>query len=276
MAIDAAAIRLPVVRSRQTGTLRKDIIEVAEADYLHVLRAIAAQEIAQQAQIGNRVTNLIVDGSGAKAIDEARYSVRAFFVQPAVIIQAIAAAWDALRRVARVGDPMAQSASQRGVVARERFAVVVGQHFVGEPGNLTERILMANPGAPVRIVGPLVEYAHAYRFMFFLRGVQPTRVAKVRRTGQKLRVPLSIHQVVLAQMRRRFPMLSWSDAWIPVASLRYVERVPTITVRTRTRSPGMAPSTNTIWPSWRASIRPPATGFSAITTTSLPTPRAEG
>src|SRR5262245_12114142 len=123
MAIDANAIRLPVRSSRATRSVAKDVIEVAEADYQFVLRSIAAQAIAQQAPIGNRLTNLIVDGSGNKPVDQALYSVRALFVQPAVIIRAIADAWERLQRIARVGDPLTQTAKQRGIVARERFAV---------------------------------------------------------------------------------------------------------------------------------------------------------
>lgn len=234
MAIDAADLRLPVHSSRQTGSLRKDIIEVAEADYLYVLRSIAAQEIAQQASIGNRVTNLIVDGSASKPIDQARLSVRALFVQPAVIVKAVLDAWDALQRIARLGDPAAQAQWQRMIVARDSFVVTVGDRAIGQPGALTEQMVMANPGAPVRIVGPMVEYALGYRFMFFLRGVKPVRLSKSKHSGQKIRVPLSIHQTVIAQMKRRYPMLVWSDAWIPVGRFRYVTRIPTITVRSRT------------------------------------------
>jgi len=234
MAIDATDIRLPISGSRETRSVAKDIIEVAEADYLYVLRSIAAQEIGQQALIGNRVTNLIVDGSGSKPIDQAQFSVRALFVQPASIMRAVTDAWERIHRLARIGDPLTQAASQRAIVARERFAIVIGQRFIGEPGNLTEQAIMADPGAPVRIVGPLVEYALPYRFLFFLRGMRPTRKAKSRRTGMKERVPLSLHETVVLEMRRRYPMLRWSATWIPTARLRYAPRVPTVTVHAKT------------------------------------------
>jgi len=38
--------------------------------------------------------------------------------------------------------------------------------------------------------------------------------------------------------------------------------LPLRSTRARTRSPGMAPNTSTTWPAWRASMRPPAAGFS--------------
>ena len=44
----------------------------------------------------------------------------------------------------------------------------------------------------------------------------------------------------------------------------------TRSTRARTRSPGIAPATSTIWPSWRASMRPPLTGFSMVRVISVP------
>src|SRR5262245_51953260 len=38
-------------------------------------------------------------------------------------------------------------------------------------------------------------------------------------------------------------------------------------MRARTRSPGIAPHTSTTWPLWRASMRPPAVGFSTCSST---------
>lgn len=235
MAIDAGDLRLPIRTSKQTGSVAKEVLEVAEADYKFVLRHIAAQEIAQQARIGNKVTNLIVDGSGSKPITAAERSVRALFVQPGLVMRAVRDAWDALQRIARVGDPATQTPSQRGIVARERFAIVIGQTFIGGPGALTESAISTAPNAPIRIVGPLVEYTRKYRFLNSSGG-RLTRLSKAKRNrGQKVRVSASIHEIVIAQMKRRYPMLRWSDDWIPAARLRFVDRVPTVTVRSQTR-----------------------------------------
>jgi hypothetical protein len=236
MAVQAADIRLPIRTSKQTRTLEKDVIEVAEADYLFVLRSIAAQEIAEQARLGNKVTNLIVDGSGNKPITAAQRSVRALFVQPAVLIRAITEAWDLLMRLARVGDPSRQSRSQRAIVARERFGVVIGRQLIGTPAGLTEAAIMRNPRAAVRIVGPAVEYARRYRFMYLVRGTLPMRTRRGKgRAGEKIRVPVSLHQYVVRQMKRRYPMLQWSDPWVPVGGLRGVDKLPAISVRQQGR-----------------------------------------
>src|SRR6185369_8291488 len=45
---------------------------------------------------------------------------------------------------------------------------------------------------------------------------------------------------------------------------------PTRSTRAVTRSPGMAPPTSTIWPFTRAIIRPPAAGFSTVSTRDSP------
>ena len=235
MAVDATTIRLPVRSANNSRTVAKDIIEVAEADYKYVLRSIAAQEIAQQRSIKNRVTHLIVDGTGSKPITEANFSVRAWFVQPSTIIKAAREAWEVIHRVARIGDPLSQTVAQRPIIARARFALVIGQTFIGDPGSLTEQHIMSHPRQPIRIVGPLVEYARYYRFMFLQKGARRLRTTR-RRTaaGTKIRVPISIHEDTIRQMRRRFPMLRWSDDWMPVARLRYIDRVPTVSIRQRT------------------------------------------
>ena len=75
-----------------------------------------------------------------------------------------------------------------------------------------------------------------------------------------------------APPHRGSPSTGRLDAWGSTTSTAHPKANDrsTRSMRTRTGSPGMAPATSTTIPSWRASIRPPAAGFSGTSVTMSP------
>lgn len=107
----SATLHLPMYKANTRKGIGQDIVECAEKDYLYVLRTIPVQEIDGQKAIGNKPTNIIVDGRGGKPIDQATKSVYVYFSDAAVLIRAIYEAYAQLQTLGRrvTGDTLGQA-----------------------------------------------------------------------------------------------------------------------------------------------------------------------
>lgn len=218
-----AAIPLPVVRSSQRGPVSKEVIEIAEADVVYMLRHIATTEIAGQIQIGNPPTNMLIDGKSSTNVQSARYSVRAFFGNTKLMIVALKDAWNILMGPARVKTGYSKS----------QFEIWVDGRSVGnQPGAVNESMLKAD--SVLRIVGPRV--AHTRKYMWMVGGKQFTRTN--RKT--KATTGLSLYEGVVRQVKRNYRSLKISEGWVDVPNLNTkgktaVTRMPGLRIGTQKR-----------------------------------------
>ena len=218
-----AAVPLPVVRSSQRGSVAKEVIEIAEADVVFMLRHIATTEIAGQIQIGNPPTNMLIDGKEGTNIQSARYSVRAFFTNRRLMLSALKEAWNILMGPARV----------KTGYSKAHFQVWVNGRSVGnQPNAVTEEML--TPDSVVRIVGPTV--AHTRKYQWMVGGKQFTRTN--RKT--KATTGLSLYQGVVRQVKRAYRSLKISEGWVDVPNLNTkgktsVTRIPGLRIGTQKR-----------------------------------------
>ena len=218
-----AAVPLPVVRSSQRGSVAKEVIEIAEADVVFMLRHIATTEIAGQIQIGNPPTHMLIDGKAGTNIQAARYSVRAFFTNRRLMLSALKEAWNILMGPARVKTGYSKS----------HFQVWVNGRSVGnQPNAVTEEML--TPDSVVRIVGPTV--AHTRKYQWMVGGKQFTRTNRktMATTG------LSLYQGVVRQVKRAYRSLKISEGWVDVPNLNTkgrtsVTRIPGLRIGTQKR-----------------------------------------
>jgi hypothetical protein len=204
-------ISLPVVTSKQRGPVYKEVLEVAQADYQFMLRAIAAQEIQAQIKIGNPPTNIIVDGRARKPINTATKSVVAYFNDAATVLEALKATWIVLQAMARrvTGHTVSQ------------FEIWIGERRVAtDPSGVS--LAMLQKGRPVRIVGPMVAHSRKYRWLF--QGRAP-----------KTKKPTDLHNAVIRRMKSKYRSLSFYDYWVNTRELNVtgftsVNRIPTISI----------------------------------------------
>jgi hypothetical protein len=234
---------IQVISSTQRGLIAKDILQIAEKDYLYVLRSIAAQEIAGQARMGNKPTGTVVDGSRGKAIDQATRSVVVWFADRKSMADAISAARDAL---------MANGRRVTGqTLGALRFYYSVGKGGAvspGEPSAITQSV--ANPSAlDLYVALPL---AHVPKWQWLTRsgarGQRRTRnrtlLRFARATRQKAQmVARSVFDQSARQVQGRFRSLDVTAIYLSVANLNIggrtpVDRIPAIRVRMKVRGRG--------------------------------------
>lgn len=236
----AAALQIQNLGTKtlQKGQVSRDILEVAKADYLTVLRGIAAQETAAQIAIGNKPTNIIVDNRPGKPITEATFSIQVFFIDAALIRRALIEAW---REV--------QMASRRVTGA------TVGRYEVWAGGSGGDRMLAPSPasvkasditpGVGLMIVGPMVPHSRKFRFFDrsgkrMMRQTRAKKYANRVAAGQKIMVRQSIQEIVVAKLKRQFRSLTIAEVWVPVpdqnpAGKSSVTKVPAIYIGSKRR-----------------------------------------
>lgn len=225
-------------KTLQKGQVSKDILAVAKADYLTLLRGIAAQDTAAQIRIGNSPTNIIVDNRPGKPIDEAVFSVQVFFVDAALIRRALIEAW---REV--------QMASRRvtGATA-DRYEVWAGgrggDRVLGSsPASV--QLSAIKPGVGLMIVGPMVAHTRKYRFFDrsgnrMMRKTRAKKYANRVAAGQSIMVRQSLQELVVAKLKRQFRALNISEVWVDVPDLNpagksSVNKVPAIYIGSKRR-----------------------------------------
>lgn len=222
-------LSLPIIADVNRGSIARSVISVAERDYRHVLRSIAAQEVDAQVRIGNKPTNILVDGSASKPITAAERKVVVYFIDTQRMIAALRAVWDeCLRLGARV----------TGASAREWRVWINDRDLGGNPSAVTARMLRQSD--VVRVVGPEVAWTRKYRW---LRGagarMSYRRSRDVRRYGaiakHRPKVRRGLHEQAALTVRRRFRGLLIYEAWVDVPNLNAggrvdVSRIPTVSI----------------------------------------------
>ncbi len=203
--------------------MTKDILEVAEKDYKFVLQAIAYQEIDNQIRIGNKPSNIIVDGSGNKPITDAAKSIVVYFTDAKSMIKAIQAAHDELRLTGRsVSGNTLENLTYYAAQGR-------GQPTAGLPVASA-----VNAGTALYITIPVAWVRH-WQFMN-AKGTPTTRRSRAKiNKGKKVMVAESIFDRAARKVQKQFPYLRVYFTFIEVANVnpsgRPVTRIPAVCVR---------------------------------------------
>jgi len=229
--------RIPVLSSTNKGALSRDILQVAERDYLYVLRSIAAQETAKQSALGNRPTATVVDGRRGAPIAEATQSVVVYFADREALAVAIIAARDALLSNGR-------RVTGRTLGALEfRYSVGRGGAVqAGDPKAIAQSV--ANPAAlDLYVVLPL---PHVRKWQWLTRsgerGQRRTRNkillrdARATKTRAQM-VSASVFDTSARQVQARFRTLDVFATYLDTGSAT-IDRIPAIQVRIRARGRG--------------------------------------
>ena len=213
--------------------MSKDILEVAKADYLTVLRGIAAQETAAQIAIGNKPTNIIVDNRAGKPITEATFSVQVFFIDAAMLKRALVDAWREFQMLSR--RVTGKTADQYQVWSYSR----TGDKFMAAtPAGV--QLADIKPGMGLMIVGPMV--AHTRKFRFFdrtgKRMMRKTRAKKYANSSTPGMVGRSLHEMVVSSIKKKYRALKVSEVWVDVPNLNpagkaSVTKVPALYIGSR-------------------------------------------
>lgn len=220
-------------KTLQKGQLVKDILSVAEADYRTVLAGITAQEIAAQVAIGNKPSNVIVDGKANKPINQVQFSTVTYFTDVQTMLNAIADVWREVHRLSEVstGQTIAQWQIWRSTRGGDMFVA-------NSPSSIRPDTVTRAGG--FMVAGPLVPHTRKYRFVT-PGGVEAkyrmSRNKKWKRLAAKdrPRVKRSLHEIVVTMMRRKYPGLGFAEAWIKVPNLNPsgktpVNKIPTVMV----------------------------------------------
>jgi hypothetical protein len=234
---------IPALKSSERGALLRDMLEVAEADYTFVLRALALQEIAGQAKLGGKPTGSVVDGRSGKPITEATRSIVVWFADRAMLAAAITAARDALARNGRrltgrtIGTLSFYSSVGKG-----------GAITQGDPSTVAARA--ANPAAlDLYVTAPL---PHVRRWQWF--GKTGERLQRASRNKALVRyaramkrkpmqVSASVFEIAARQVQAKFRALDVLFVYLRWPNLNpgggtAVDRIPAIKVRMKVRGRG--------------------------------------
>ena len=236
--------RIPVIKSTDRGALTRDVLQVAEGDYLHVLRSIAAQEIAQQRAIGNPPSGMLVDGSKSKQLEEATRSVVVYFADRRALADAIIAAKHALDRLGRSVTGRTLGAATFYYTTRRGGALTK----TSDPRSIA--LAAANPAALDLYVTIEQKQVRAWQWLSRSgsRAQRKTRNKKLLRyskaTGQKaMQVSSSVFERAAKQTQRTFRSIDVLDMYLAVPNLNprgrvAVDRIPAIKVRMAVRGRG--------------------------------------
>lgn len=228
-----------VLSSTQKGAIYRDVLQVAEKDYKHLLRSIALEEVGAQAQMGNKPTGMIVDGRRGDIEDVTR-SIVVWFADRKSMSDAIIAARDALVRAGR-------SVTGRTIGALS-FYYSVGAGGAVTPGDpAATAATIANPHAlDLYVTLPL---GHVRKWQWMGAGGQRlTRRSRNKKwrylqRKQKPMVSRSVFEIAQIQTQRRFRSLDVEYIYLSVQNLNpggrtSVDRIPAIKVRMKVRGRG--------------------------------------
>jgi hypothetical protein len=188
-------LTLPVRRVPTSQRLDKTIAEVGEADLRFCLGAIFAREVAEQKNVGNPASNILVDGSGGKPLSEVRRSARAYFVNRESVRRA---AEDALRIITLL-------VRYKTGKARASIEVWLNDKPAGSVASATARMGTEDR---VRIVGPGVAYG---RKLYW----RPVGKPKFSKRG----VRRSILDIAIRRIKSRHKGLAIVEEWVETPDL---------------------------------------------------------
>jgi hypothetical protein len=238
-----AVAAIPVIKSTQSGAMFRDVMQVAEKDYLHVLRSIATQETERQVALGNPPSGLLVDGKRSKSIDEARFNVVVWFASRADLAQAILDAKAALEKNGRRVTGATLGAMQ--------FYYSVGAQGVVQKTSDPRGVAMnaKNPASLDLYV--TIPVKHVRKWQWYGSGGQrlkrKTRNKALKRylliQGRKAwKVSMSVFELSAAQVQRRYRSLDVAYIFLDVGDLgqsgTIIDRIPAIMVRLKVRGRG--------------------------------------
>lgn len=212
-------IELPVRAFKSTDELDKIIVECALQDIPFVIRSIASNEILQQTRQNNPPTNIIVDGSGRKAITSAQRRVQAFFVDKAMVRRAVYEAWNRILNLTRVRSGRAASS----------YELWFNNAKIGStPSSIEAYLEKMDPAKDgFRIVGPVLVYGR--KVYWNPKGKPKFRKLTAYRSKTltvKLRRIKGIMDQVEQQMRRRYRGLAIAEQWVITSALPKDGRTP--------------------------------------------------
>lgn len=206
-------------KTLRKGALSKDIIEVAEKDYLTLLRGIAKQDTAQQIALGNTPSNIIVDGKDSRNIDAAKFSVRVLFVDTKAMIAALTAAYNMLQDIG--AENTGYTKSQYKIYQSNKRGEAP-KYVADSPGGVNTANF--NSDTVLIVAGPFVPWTRKYRF-WTRQGVElKTRMRRGKKFAgmakeTRPRVQLDIYQTVAQKVRRQYPFLLVKEWWIKTDNL---------------------------------------------------------
>jgi len=239
------ALGRTVLSSTEKNAIRRDIIEVAQRDYLHLLRTIAKEEIEYQKEIGNPPTAMLVDNRAGTHVEEATRSVRVWFADRKSLADAAFAARNALQL------------NGRRVTGRTLFVGLRHYYSVGAGGELQQisdprsiALSFPNPAALDLYVAIPLAHVRAWQWLNAsgrrakrrTRNKQLLRWAKASKTKAQ-RVSASVFEKSAKQVQRMYPNLDVKDVYLQVPDLNTrgrtpVDRIPAIKVCLKIRGRG--------------------------------------
>lgn len=238
-----AAPPIGVISSTQRGAVYKDILQVAEADYQHVLRSLAYENIAAQASLGNKPTGMMIDNRRSTDIEAATRSIIVWFADRKSMADAIIAARDALLQFGR-----RVTGQTLGALRFYYSTGPAGKPTPCDPQAIVQSV--ANPHAlDLYVALPL---AHVRAWQWFgkagtrlqrrTRNRTLVRYARATRTKAQM-VSMSVFEQAAKSVQRRFRALDVLNIYLQVANLNpsgqtAVDRIPAIKVRMRVRGRG--------------------------------------
>ena len=207
-----------------TDDLEKIIIQVSQDDIQRVLRSVAATAITEQLKLGNPLSNLVIDGSGAKSIDTAQRLIQAYFTDRETLRKAVYEAWSITQRLTRIDTGRAQSSYQ----------LWFDNSPIGNaPSACDAYIEKMDTGKDFfRIVGPLVPYGRKLYWNPATNGKKQKytkrKIAKVGNTVFKVVRTKGIMSQVADQLKRKYKGLAIADSWVTTAALPGDGRTPAL------------------------------------------------
>lgn len=197
-----------------TDDLEKIVFSVGQDDLQSFLRAIASQAINEQIQLGNPITNLIVDGSGVKAVAQAQKVILAYFTDTDTLRQAIYDGWRIAQSLTRVLSGRAQLSYQ----------LWYNNTPIGSSPGACEIYLdrMVPSKDFFRIVGPLVVYGRKLYWNPATNGKKQKftkrKIAQVGNTVFKVVRTKGIMDQVADQLKRKYKGLAIANSWVTTSA----------------------------------------------------------
>jgi hypothetical protein len=215
--------QLQLVQVRETKDLEKFIATVMPEDVQRTLQYVYLSEIESQVRLGNKPTAAVIDGSRNGALATVKRRAQAFFTNQGRMVEAITEAWHRLISLTRIKTGR----------ARASYALYLNGRAVGGESDIPRIVNMMRQGDTIQIVGPGVEYGRKLYWSPLGKPKKKRKKLGQMQRGNVVAEIFALHKQVMATLRRKYPELAISDAWI--AQLDHGEprgeRWPTITFR---------------------------------------------
>lgn len=203
--------------------LDKIVIKVGVEDLKRTLQLVAGQAINEQIQLGNKLSNLIVDNSGRKDITTAERRIQAFFggaVNKERIRAAVFEAWNRIQVLTRRDTGRAQLSYQLWFNEVPIGASPAACDIYLD--RMTQRDHFSIVG-PVLIYGRKLYWNPAGKARFSKRVKLRTKSA----TFKVVRI-VGIMKSVETALRRRYRDVAIAESWVLTRALPFDGRTPAI------------------------------------------------